>query len=237
MSCEVCMKGYRISLIRHGLTEANEKGIYIGRTDLPLSAKGESELCSKMEEFEYPHVHRVYSSPLRRCTETADILFPSAELCVVEDLIELNFGEFEGKSVDELINRQDYKEWLKGGMDKRAPSGESMEELCVRTYKALHEINPRTSQTYITPYIYNVSAAHLSLQELSDYEHETRNIRNSCHGVKKGNKKSQKSLEMALNRRADILKKAEDKFDVLRDILKDLIKKGPEYYTHLLIFY
>ena len=34
------MKGYRISLIRHGLTEANEKGIYIGRTDLPLSAKG-----------------------------------------------------------------------------------------------------------------------------------------------------------------------------------------------------
>lgn len=134
------MKGYRISLIRHGLTEANEKGIYIGRTDLPLSAKGESELCSKMEEFEYPHVHRVYSSPLRRCTETADILFPSAELCVVEDLIELNFGEFEGKSVDELINRQDYKEWLKGGMDKRAPSGESMEELCVRTYKAFHEI-------------------------------------------------------------------------------------------------
>ena len=79
MSCEVCMKGYRISLIRHGLTEANEKGIYIGRTDLPLSAKGESELCSKMEEFEYPHVHRVYSSPLRRCTETADILFPSVD--------------------------------------------------------------------------------------------------------------------------------------------------------------
>ena len=103
-------------------------------------------------------------------------------------------------------------------------------------YKALHEINPRTSQTYLTPYIYNVYAAHLSLQELSDYEHETRNIRNSCHGVKKGNKKSQKSLEMALNRRADILKKAEDKFDVLRDILKDLIKKGPEYYTHLLIY-
>ena len=56
------------------------------------------------EEFEYPHVHRVYSSPLRRCTETADILFPSAELCVVEDLIELNFGEFEGKSVDELTD-------------------------------------------------------------------------------------------------------------------------------------
>ena len=31
------MKGYRISLIRHGQTAANEKGIYIGRTDYPLS--------------------------------------------------------------------------------------------------------------------------------------------------------------------------------------------------------
>ncbi|MBR6669149.1 MAG: histidine phosphatase family protein [Ruminococcus sp.] len=134
------MKGYRISLIRHGLTKANENGIYIGRTDYPLSSKGESELCSKMEEYEYPKVHRVYSSPLRRCTETAEILFPDTEMCIVEDITELNFGEFEGKSVDDLINREDYKEWLKGGLEKRPPNGESMEELCVRTYKALNEI-------------------------------------------------------------------------------------------------
>lgn len=134
------MRGYRISLIRHGLTEANDKGIYIGRTDYPLSAKGESELCSKMELYEYPKVQRVYSSPLRRCTDTAEILFPEAELSVVEDLIELNFGEFEGKSVDDLISRDDYKEWLKGGLENRPPNGESMEELCIRTYKALNEI-------------------------------------------------------------------------------------------------
>ena len=50
------MKGYRISLIRHGRTEANDKGIYIGRTDYPLSQKGISELYNKLDEFEYPHV-------------------------------------------------------------------------------------------------------------------------------------------------------------------------------------
>ena len=44
------MKGYRISIIRHGMTEANEKGIYIGKTDLPLSSKGASELAAKMDE-------------------------------------------------------------------------------------------------------------------------------------------------------------------------------------------
>lgn len=134
------MKGYRISLIRHGLTEANEKGIYIGRTDVPLSQKGASELCAKMDEFDYPVVHRVYSSPLKRCTETADILFPATEMCVVDDLKELDMGIFENKNVRELIDREDYQMWLKGGNDTRPPGGESLEELTARTFKALHEI-------------------------------------------------------------------------------------------------
>ena len=134
------MKGYRISIIRHGRTEANDTGVYIGSTDVPLSNKGASELCAKMDEFDYPTVHRVYSSPLKRCTETADILFPYTEMCVVDDLRELDMGEFENKTVSELVNREDYKNWLKGGKDSRPPSGESLEELTARTYKALHEI-------------------------------------------------------------------------------------------------
>lgn len=134
------MKGYRISMIRHGLTEANDTGTYIGRTDLPLSSKGASELYAKMDEFDYPNVHRVYTSPLKRCVETADILFPSAEMCAVEDLRELDFGEFENKNVDELIDRDDYKEWLKGGKDNRPPGGESLEELTARSFRAIHEI-------------------------------------------------------------------------------------------------
>lgn len=134
------MKGYRISVIRHGQTEANEKGIYIGSTDLPLSSKGAGELCAKMDEFDYPAVHRVYSSPLKRCTETADILFPCTEISIVDDLRELDMGEFENKSVDELINRRDYKEWLRGGRDSRPPQGESLDEMTARTYTALHGI-------------------------------------------------------------------------------------------------
>lgn len=134
------MKGYRISVLRHGMTEANEKGIYIGSTDTPLSSKGAGELCSKMDEFDYPTVHRVYSSPLKRCIETAELLFPCTEICSVDDLREMNFGDFENKSVDELINRDDYKSWLRGGKDSRPPNGESLEEMTARTYKALHEV-------------------------------------------------------------------------------------------------
>lgn len=134
------MKGYRISVIRHGQTEANEKGVYIGNTNLPLSQKGAGELCAKMDEFNYPAVHRVYSSPLKRCTETADILFPCTEISIADDLRELDMGEFENKSVDELINRRDYKEWLRGGRDSRPPQGESLDEMTARTYTALHNI-------------------------------------------------------------------------------------------------
>lgn len=102
--------------------------------------------------------------------------------------------------------------------------------------RALTEHHPKTHQSYLTPYIYNVYSAHLSLRELSDYDHETTIIRNACENVKKGNKSSQKSLERSLRRRANIIKTADDKLDVLRDILNDLIKKGPEYYTNLLIY-
>ena len=134
------MKGYRISVIRHGLTEANEKGIYIGRTDMPLSPKGAADLAAKMDEFDYPSVHRVYTSPLLRCRETAEILFPETEMVPVDDFRELDLGEFDGKSVDELINREDYKAWLKGGKDARPPKGESLEEMTARTYTGLHNI-------------------------------------------------------------------------------------------------
>ena len=135
------MRGYRMSLIRHGRTTANEKGIYIGSTDYSLSDKGAAELCSKLDLYEYPRVQRVYSSPLKRCTATAEILFPDQDVYVAEDLRELNFGEFDGKSVDELIGREDYKTWLRGGSpDVRPPGGESAEELCIRSYKVLHRM-------------------------------------------------------------------------------------------------
>lgn len=134
------MKGYRISVLRHGMTDANENGIYIGKTDIPLSGKGAGELAAKMDEFDYPSVHRVYSSPLRRCTETAEILFPETELVPVDGFRELDLGDFEGKSVDELLKRDDYKAWLKGGSGNRPPNGESLEEMTARIYSSLHNV-------------------------------------------------------------------------------------------------
>ncbi len=135
------MKGYHLSVIRHGQTRANERGIYIGHTDYPLSDVGAAELSALTDAYEYPRVGMVYSSPLRRCTETAKILFPNATLLPVEEFIEMNLGVFENRSSDELVARADFKEWLKStDPENRPPKGESLAEVQMRTYTGLNRI-------------------------------------------------------------------------------------------------
>lgn len=131
------MKGYRISILRHGNTDANDNGVYIGTTDYPLSEKGIEELQSKYDLYEYPKVQRVYSSPLLRAVQSAEILFPEREIMICDDLREMDFGVFEGLSVDDLIDLDSYKNWLKGGLDNPPPNGESLRDMVARSYNAL----------------------------------------------------------------------------------------------------
>lgn len=132
------MKGYRLSILRHGLTEANENGIYIGTTDLPLSEAGREALQDKYDACEYPKVQRVYSSPLERAVQSAEILFPDRETVIVDDLREMDFGVFENVSADDLIMLDSYKKWLKGGLDNPPPNGESLRNMMLRCYSALN---------------------------------------------------------------------------------------------------
>lgn len=134
------MKGYRISILRHGLTEANEEGIYIGRTDFPLSENGIEELVYKYETREYPKVQRVYSSPLKRALQSAAILFPDRETVISDEMSEMDFGVFEGLSAASLLEFDSYKKWLKGGTDNPPPNGESLREMIARCYGGLNLI-------------------------------------------------------------------------------------------------
>lgn len=134
------MKGYRLSIIRHGRTDANDKGVYIGRTDYPLSERGSAELINKMDEFVYPNVAKVYVSPLQRCVDTAELIYPETPRMELPNLMEMDFGDFEGKSADELIYKEEFKEWLKGGLDAAPPKGESVRDVQLRIYKALCEM-------------------------------------------------------------------------------------------------
>lgn len=132
------MKGYHISIFRHGLTDANENGVYIGKTDLPLSDAGREALQDKFEQLEYPKVQRVYSSPLERAIQTAEIIFPDREIVIVDDLREMDFGVFEGLPAEELVHLDSFKKWLKGGLDNPPPNGETLRSMMLRCYSALN---------------------------------------------------------------------------------------------------
>lgn len=109
-------------LIRHGRTQGNLEGRYIGcRTDEPLCKQGIDELRAA----HYPHVERVFVSPMKRCMQTAQLLYPNSPLQVVDDLRECDFGDFENLSYKELNGRADYQAWIDSGGESPFPNGES----------------------------------------------------------------------------------------------------------------
>lgn len=134
------MKGYRLQLLRHGITQANLDGRYIGTTDTPLCSEGTAELYSKIEKYEYPYVQRVYSSPLKRCLQTAGVIYPNAPVVIVDELKEMDFGAFENKKAEELVGDPDFRKFMQGGINNPPPEGESMQSVVERCYTALAKI-------------------------------------------------------------------------------------------------
>ena len=114
----------KIWLIRHGMTEGNRHQRYIGVTDEPLCEEGR-ELLGK---FTYPKPQAVFVSPLKRCLETAAILFGDPKVRIIDQLAECDFGEFENKNYQELDGNEHYQSWIDSGGLLPFPGGESREE-------------------------------------------------------------------------------------------------------------
>ena len=101
-----------IYLIRHGMTAGNQKKRYIGRTDEPLCQEGRERLeqIRKCALYERPDL--LYVSPMLRCLETAQILFPGMKQSVIADFRECDFGEFENQNYLELAGNANYQKWI-----------------------------------------------------------------------------------------------------------------------------
>ena len=127
------MKSYTIHLIRHGITEGNLLGQYIGITDSPLSQQGIEQLLQKKEAGGYPQAQAYYTSPLSRCVDTLKLLYPDVHPTVVEDFRECNFGDWEGKSAKDLEKEPAFSKWVEQGGDMIPPGGESGGQFMHRT--------------------------------------------------------------------------------------------------------
>ena len=127
-------------LIRHGKTAGNLLGRYIGsRTDEPLCDEGREELAGK----QLPEVERLYVGPMKRCVETAEILWPRFDrkkMQKVTDLRECDFGDFENKNYKELSGNRDYQAWIDSNGTLPFPNGESMDAFKSRCLEAFARI-------------------------------------------------------------------------------------------------
>lgn len=122
------------------MCEGIAEGKYIGHTDAPLSEDGKAQLADMMEKYEYPEAQVVISSPLKRCLETAGMLYPGMNPIILDTLAECDFGEFEGLTAEELADVPEFGAWLAGGADAAPPHGESGSEFQRRVFGAFVSI-------------------------------------------------------------------------------------------------
>ncbi len=144
------MKTYKIHLIRHGLTASNFDGAYVGQKDVPLCEDGIKQLLEMKEKMTYPEAAAIFCSPLSRCIETSKIIYPDQEPIIIEELKEYNFGDWEGKTADELKDNELFAAWLAGGPDEEPPFGESNATFERRITNAFEKIVEGLLKTGVT---------------------------------------------------------------------------------------
>ncbi len=134
------MRTLKIHLIRHGATDANYDGRYIGcKTDLPLAPEGLNELRLLKDDIDYPEIERLYSSPMLRCRQTGAVLYPDFEPVMIEELKEYDFGSFENKTAAELESNPNFIPWTSGRLSA-PPGGEDNSEFIKRICVGFNKI-------------------------------------------------------------------------------------------------
>lgn len=121
----------QIHLIRHGITEGNQRRLYYGAADIPLAKEGERMLKELVAEHIYPEAEGsdFYTTGLIRTEQTLTLIYGEKEHSVIEELREMNFGQFEMKSYQELKEVPAYIEWAGDKTGTLAsPEGESIVE-------------------------------------------------------------------------------------------------------------
>jgi probable phosphoglycerate mutase len=123
-------------LIRHGETEWSLSGQHTGLTDLPLTGSGEEQVRRLESRLTTTSFSKVLSSPLQRAMRTCEL---AGYRCAVEadsDLVEWNYGDYEGKSRPQILARR--PDWLifRDG----CPNGESPRDVGNRADSVLSRI-------------------------------------------------------------------------------------------------
>ncbi len=120
-------------LVRHGETEWSVSGAHTGVSDIPLTARGEERAAGIRDYLHHRSFALVLVSPRQRAQETCRIAGYADQAQIDPDLAEWNYGDFEGKTTNDI--RKTYPDWdiWKGPV----PHGETIEQVAVRARRVI----------------------------------------------------------------------------------------------------
>lgn len=134
----------RFILVRHAETEQSARGRCYGRLDVRLSPRGLRQAQALADALAGLPLAAVYSSPLIRALDTARPLAAArgVDVSLLEVLAELDFGEVEGLTYDEIEAERPelFRAWMDDPARVRFPGGESLADLRARVLPALEQI-------------------------------------------------------------------------------------------------
>jgi probable phosphoglycerate mutase len=130
------VRGPRVFLVRHGATEWSETGQHTGRTDIPLTDEGRRQAERLAARLAGEKFALVLVSPLRRARETAQICAYGKVAEVDPDLLEWDYGAYDGRTaVDIRRERPGWTPW-NGGF----PGGETLEQVAARAERVVARV-------------------------------------------------------------------------------------------------
>jgi probable phosphoglycerate mutase len=127
----------QLVLLRHGETEWSRSGQHTGRTDLPLTERGEQQARSLAARFSGHPPVLVVTSPRQRATRTAELAGLTIDR-VDDDLAEWDYGELEGETTSTI--RETWPGWTI--WNGPVPGGETIEQVAARLTRVLESVTP-----------------------------------------------------------------------------------------------
>jgi probable phosphoglycerate mutase len=127
----------KIVLVRHGQTAWTVSGQHTGLTDIPLNTQGEKQATGLAESLKSHVFEKVLTSPLIRAKKTCELAGFLKQAEIDQDLVEWNYGYYEGKTKNEILTSD--PEW--NIFTKGAKGGESIEHVSKRADLVLKKIH------------------------------------------------------------------------------------------------
>lgn len=136
-----------VYLVRHGITNWNKEKKYLGHSDIGLIKSELSQLNNLKKVLSGLNFDHVFTSDLRRCQETLAYLSIPVQASIDCRLREIHFGEWEGKTYDELKTHIAYRNWLENWEAYSIPNGESTDAFKSRIDSFFDELFQQAIET------------------------------------------------------------------------------------------